>query len=337
VTLDQLRAVLATRPRVALGTFPTPLDYCPRLTQAVGGPEIYIKRDDLTGLALGGNKTRNLEFLLGEALAQGADCVITGADTQSNQCRQAAAACAKLGLECYLVLSRGLHNEVQGNLLLDYLFGAHVRIVDVDLDHLQPYIDQVVEELRAKGKKPYRITGQYPELSAKAALGYLSAVAEMEEQFRTLPRPPAAVVVTSGSGTTQSGLATAVKALGTPYRVIGVSIKDSAHAVKRRIADRSQLLADFSGLPCRLTPDEVDVRDEYLGKAYGHITPEAREAIQLVARTEGILLDPVYTGKTMAGLIDLAHKGEFKAGEVVVMVHTGGIPALFAYHRELAQ
>ena len=174
---EALAAFLATRPRVALGTLPTPLEACPRLSEAAGvaaRTPIYAKRDDLTGFALGGNKVRMLEYLLGQALAEGADCLMTGADAQSNQCRTVAAAAAKLGLGCYLVVNAGLHPEMQGNLLLQHLYGADVRVVQVaDLLEVQHVLDDLEKELRAQGKRPYRIAGQYAELALKAMVGYM--------------------------------------------------------------------------------------------------------------------------------------------------------------------
>ncbi len=333
---DELAAILAQQPRVDLGTFPTPLDPCPRLSEAVGGPPIYIKRDDLTGLALGGNKTRNLEFQIGSAVAQGCDSVVAGADTQSNQCRQTAAACAKVGLDCYLVLSAGLHSELQGNLLLDHVFGANVTVLDdANIDNLQARIDPIEADLRAQGRKTYRITSMYPEPALRAMCGYLSCALELSTQLAALPKPPSAIFITSGSGTTHAGFATGVKLLGLPTKVIGISIKEPADEQRENVAKRSQTLAEQLGLPCALTVDEVLVYGEYIGEKYGVVTEAGMEALRLTAQTEGILLDPVYTGKTMSGLIDMARKGDIPADQPAVMVHTGGIPALFAYHEEL--
>ena len=337
LTQDELAAKLDEQPRVALGTFPTPLDACPRLSEAVGGPPIYIKRDDLTGLALGGNKTRNLEFQLGQAVATGCDSVVAGADTQSNQCRQAAAASAKLGLDCFLVLAGGIHSEVQGNLLLDHIFGADVTVLhDANLDNLQARIDPVEAELRAQGRKPYRITSAYPDPALRAMCGYLSCALELSTQLSSLPQMPGAIFITSGSGTTHAGFAGGIKALGLPIPVVGVSIKDPADQQRANVARRSQTLAEQLDIPCALSEDEVIVTDDYLGAEYGVTTAEGMEAIRLTGRHEGILLDPVYTGKTMSGLISYARAGKLPADEPVIMVHTGGIPALFAYHEELA-
>ena len=333
------RHVIDALPRAQLANLPTPLDFCPRLTAHLGGPDIYIKRDDLTGLALGGNKTRNLEFLFGEAIAQGADCVITGAYPQSNQCRQTAAAAAKLGLECYLVLGALKHRaDAQGNLLLDHLFGAHVEIApDADDVGVQAVIDERVRDLEAQGRKPYRFTNKYPALAVKSVAGYLSGMLELHEQLQQLPEQPTTIVVTSGSGSTHTGIAATVKALGLPYHVTGISIRPQSPPQRERIAALAQNAARHYGIPCALTPDEVDVREEYYGAGHGVTTAAGREAVLTVARTEGVLLDLTYTGKAMSGFIDLTRNGAFKPGERVVFVHTGGIPSLFAHADDILE
>jgi D-cysteine desulfhydrase family pyridoxal phosphate-dependent enzyme len=334
----RLETWLEGRPRARLGIFPTPLEAAPRFSAALGGVEVLLKRDDLTNFAFGGNKTRNLEFMLGEALATGADCIVTGADTQSNQCRQAAAAAAKLGLDCYLVLAAGEHTERQGNLLLDHLYGAHVHVVEgVNLTTLQAHADTVEERLKAEGRRPYRITSQYPHLALKAMTGYLSAAVELESELRERAIEAATIVICSGSGTTHTGLAAGLKALGGRHRVIGISILNPAEAQRAKIVALSQRCAEANGLACALSPDEVDVRDTYIGDGYGKVTAAGLEAISLLARTEAVILDPVYTGKTMAGLIDLVRKGEIGRDAPVVFVHTGGVPAIFAYHDELSR
>lgn len=333
---EELAAKLAEQPRVALGTFPTPLDACPRLSDAVGGPPIYIKRDDLTGLALGGNKTRNLEFQIGSAVAQGCDTVVAGADTQSNQCRQASAACAKVGLDCHLVLSGGIHNEVQGNLLLDHIFGANVTVLeDSTIDELQDRIDPIEADLQKQGRKTYRISSKFPEPALRAMCGYLSCALELSTQLPSLPNPPSTIFITSGSGTTHAGFAAGIKVLGLPVKVIGISIKEPADEQRETVAARSQLLAEQLEIPCGLSVDEVYVSDDYLGAGYGEVTDGGMEAIRLTAQHEGVLLEPVYTAKTMSGLIGMARNGDLPADQPVIMVHTGGIPALFAYHEEI--
>ena len=337
ITIDTYRATLDALPRANLAHLPTPLDFCPRLTEQLGGPDIFIKRDDLTGLALSGNKTRNLEFLFGEAIAQGADCIITGAYPQSNQCRQTAAAAAKLGLDCYLVLGALRHRAVmQGNLLLDHLFGAHVEVApEADDVGVQSIIDERVAELQAAGRRPYRFTNKYPKLAVKSVAGYLSGMLELHEQLDRLPEQQTTIVVTSGSGSTHTGIAATVKALGLPYHVTGISIRPQNPPQRERIAALAQNAAQHYGIPCALTPDEVDVREEYYGEGHGVTTAAGRDAVHTLARTEGILLDLTYTGKAMSGLIDLARKGTFGQDERVVFVHTGGIPSLFAHADEV--
>ena len=337
ITTETFREMLDALPRAQLGHLPTPLDNCPRLTAHVDGPPIYIKRDDLTGLALGGNKTRNLEFLFGEAIAQGADCIITGAYPQSNQCRQTAAAAAKLGLECFLVLGALKHrSDVQGNLFLNHLFGAHVEIApDADDVGVQAIIDERVKSIKAQGRRPFRFTNKYPELAVKSVAGYLSGMLELHEQLQHLPEQPTTIVVTSGSGSTHTGIAATVKALGLPYHVTGISIRPQNPPQRERIAALSQTAAHYYGIPCALSADEVDVREEYFGAGHGITTAAGREAVRTVARTEGILLDLTYTGKAMSGLIDLVRNGAFSQDERVVFVHTGGIPSLFAHADEV--
>jgi D-cysteine desulfhydrase family pyridoxal phosphate-dependent enzyme len=343
ISPSDLAGAIARRPRVNLGNLPTPLDDCLRLSAALDGPRILIKRDDLTGLALGGNKTRGLEFTLGEALHLGADTIVTSASAQSNKCRQAAAAGAKLGLDVHLVLKAGLHNEVQGNLLLDYVFGAHVRLVEdgdqlgsYDMSYVDAEVERLESSLRQQGRRPY-VIAMHTRTHPLAGGGYLNAVLEMEEQFAAAGIRPTHLVVTSGSGSTHSALALAVKALGLPYRVIGISIRKSRQEAMAGVSDLANQTAEMYGLPVRLAPAEVIVHDEYFGDGYGLPTAAGLDAIRLVARTEGILLDPVYTGKTMSGLIDLVRQGLIGKGDTAVFVHTGGIPALFAYHGELQE
>jgi D-cysteine desulfhydrase family pyridoxal phosphate-dependent enzyme len=343
LTIAALAALLEQHPRVQLADLPTPLQECPRLSAAVGGPRILIKRDDMTGLALGGNKTRALEFVLGGALAQGADTLITSASTQSNHCRQTAAAGARMGLPVHLVLKKGLHNEPQGNLLLDELFGADVRIVDdgaplgtYDMTAIYAEVDRLAESLRRAGRRPYVITMQ-GHSQPLAGGGYLAATVELEAQLAAAGARPTHLVVTSGSGGTHSSLALAVKALGLPYTVLGISIRKSrAEAIDGVVAAANRTAAHY-GLETRLEPNDVAVYDEFFGRGYGLPTPEGFAAMKLVARTEGVLLDPVYTSKTMSGLVALTQRGALNKDDTVVFVHTGGIPALFAYHQEVLE
>jgi L-cysteate sulfo-lyase len=320
---------LAALPRVKLGTLPTPLEPLPRLSELLG-VRLFIKRDDLTGLALGGNKVRHLEFSLGMALQQGCDVVINGAAVQSNYCRQTAAACAKLGLKCALVLRRNPRidqfktAEPQGNLLLDYLFGADVRFVDADAD-MDTEKERLADEYRAKGHKPFVI--KHPDLSG--GFGYFVCLLELVEQCRQLGIEPTHLIHSS-STPTQVGFVVGAKALGLSWRIVGVSPHHRPDAPKH-IAEISNLIAEQLSLPIRITPDEIHYTLAYVGEGYGIPTDEGMEALVLLARTEGILLDPVYTAKAFAAIVDMARKGELTKEHTVIFVHTGGVPALFAY------
>ncbi len=322
-------------PRVRVANLPTPLEAAPRLSATLGGPQIYLKRDDLTGLAMGGNKTRKLEWLIGEAQAAGADCVITIGAGQSNHCRQTAAAAAKAGLDCYLLLTPPFHGEGQGNLLLDDLLGATiVRVEGREANAVKNATDDLIARLRAEGRRPHLVPvgGSTPI----GALGYVLCAIELGDQLARENLQPTRLYCSSGSGGTQSGLVVGAAALGAPYQIIGVSPGGKATGIAAKVADVSNDTAALLGLDNRFAASDVVVDDGYTGPAYGTITPECIEAVRLVARTEGVLLDPVYVGKAMAGLIDHIRRGHIGRDESVVFVHTGGSPALFAYASELA-
>jgi D-cysteine desulfhydrase family pyridoxal phosphate-dependent enzyme len=334
------RAALQTRidalPRVRLAHLPTPLELCPRLSEALGGPEIWIKRDDLTGLAFGGNKTRQLEFLFADVLAQGADTVVAGAYTQSNWCRQMTAAARKLGLEVALVL---LHGEkgpaLQGNLLLDRLMGADVTIVDLDsMERLTPLLEAKAEELGRAGRKPSVVAPFSIPRQALGAIGYVNAALELDAQLDAAGIDPDHVVL-CGANMTPGGLALGLKALGRRARLINVAPIRWSEARAVDIARIGNAAATRLGLDVTLAADEIDNHDEYIGERYGLVTAAGREALQLVARTEAVILDPVYSSKAMAGLIDQVRRGRIGKHARVVFVHTGGTPALFAYAQDL--
>lgn len=328
LTVEQLRAALGRLPRVELAVLPTPLHECPNLSRRLG-IRLAIKRDDLTGLAFGGNKTRKFDFVFGDALKQGADTIVAGFGSQSNFARQAAAACARLGLKCYLVNrydDRARQVGIQGNYLLDFILGAQVFLVPPE--QLAEARRKLAEELKALGHRPYILNDTEAVLGAVA---YAGCVAELAEQ---LAEPPDYLVLASGGGT-QAGVLLGVKALGLPTRVIGFRpsrVPDAA--VKAQLAAIVAEAAARLGLDVKVGPDEVENSEEYVGEGYGVVTPECLDAIELVARSEGILLDPVYSGKAFAGLIDYVRRGLIPAGSRVVFLHTGGQPAIFAYARE---
>jgi len=344
LSLADLQERVERLPRYPLAHLPTPLEHLPRFSKALAGPQIYIKRDDCTGLAFGGNKARHNEFLMADALAKGADMFVWGAGVQSNNCRQTAAACAKAGLDCHLVLGRGKPADgpdpVQGNLLLDHLVGAEYEIVDerigADLDRR---IEQVSRRFRDQGRNVYMWDRN--TVKPLAAVSYLLCLIEILEQSApdgwSAPGgfDPHAVYVSS-AGSTGSGLALAAAALGRTFPVVSVCPirwEWDTQADMARIANET---AELIGIETRLEPDDVNVTFDYIGPGYGQASAECLEAIALLARTEGILLDPVYSGKAMAGLIDHIRHGRFTEQQQVVFVHTGGAPALFAHHEELA-
>jgi 1-aminocyclopropane-1-carboxylate deaminase/D-cysteine desulfhydrase-like pyridoxal-dependent ACC family enzyme len=331
---EEVRRCAARLPRIPLAHLPTPLEEAPRMRQRLGGPRLFLKRDDCTGVLFGGNKTRHNEFLLADAKEKGCDQLVWGAGVQSNNCRQTAAACARLGLDCHLVLTRAAHNDdIQGNLLLDYLMGASVEIVDTPMG---PQLDDLLlaraEAFRASGRKPYvwdRVMGR-----PIAAVSYVLCLAEIVEQMRALNRVPTAIYC-SAAGATGAGLALgkAVLGLSCPVRLI-CPIRWPWN-VNEDLAGIANDTAKLMGLPHRLDPNDVEINQDYIGPGYGHVTLAGWDALDLLARTEGILLDPVYTAKAMAGLVDDIRKRRLTSDDVVVFIHTGGMPAVFAYRDEL--
>lgn len=330
-------------PRIALGHLPTPLEPAPRLSAALahptrGGPAIWFKRDDCTGLATGGNKTRKLEFLLADARARGADTVLTFGALQSNHARQTAAACARLGLRCELVLGRrvdydGEAYEHAGNLLLDDLCGAGVHQVQPEDSA------SVAQALRARltdeGRHVYVIPAGGS--NAVGALGYVACAAELMEQAAVRGFRPAAVVHATSSGGTQAGLVAGMARLRTDVPVLGINTYERDPTVQRRhVLELANAVLERLQLP-PVTAQAVQIEDAYLGRDYGVPTPAMVDAVRLVAETEGVLLDPVYSGKAMAGLVDLVRNGRFGPHDQVVFVHTGGAAALDAYWPTLAR
>jgi len=313
-------------PKKELGFFPTPLIELYRLSETLGGPRILMKRDDQTGLALGGNKTRKLEkleFLVGEALEQGCDTLITGGAAQSNHCRQTAAAAAASGLPCHLVLGGTPPEIVDGNLLLDYLLGANIHWSGEF--RKGETIPAVAEQLEQEGFKPYVIP--YGGSNATGAAGFVYAVAELQAQLNEMSVEVSHVLFASSSGGTQAGLVLGAYMFNQPFKLIGIGIEkgetgeDSLETQIINIANS--------------TAKRITVRNDYIGKGYGIVGELERQAIRLTAKTEGILLDPVYTGRAMGGLIDMIKRSEISSNDTVLFWHTGGVPALFPYSAEL--
>jgi len=331
-------------PRVKLGFFPTPLTEAQHLSSVLGGPRILIKREDLTGLALGGNKCRKFEFTMGYAKEQGYDAIVSTASSQSNFCLQAAAVARKLGMKPCFVLLKGMHTETQGNLLLHNILDSEVEILEfADMTQLgggfvAEKMEAVADRLRSKGYKPFIMKHNPPEIAAiVGSVGWVNAADELIQQLKDNNVEANYVILANDGGATQGALTLGVKYLKADYKVIGISVSRNAKDAVALTIERANTTSEYLGLNTLLEEDDVEVNDEYIGEGYGIPTKEGIDAIRLVAQTEGIFLDPVYTGKAMAGLIDLIKKGRFKSTDTIVFIHTGGIPALFAYDKEIAR
>jgi L-cysteate sulfo-lyase len=323
--------------RLRLAHLPTPLEPLERLGRELGGPKIWVKRDDCTGLAGGGNKTRKLEFLLGDALSRGADTVLTTGAVQSNHARQTAAACARLGLRCELFLKeaapgRGESYGRSGNVLLDRILGAKVRILPSEAS-AETAMEERAEALRGEERRPYTIP--VGGSNAVGALGYVECARELSAQADGIGLGIDAVLHASASHGTQAGLALGLAAAGTGARLLGVGVGGSSRQARGNIERIATATSEHLGSPPRFAKIEVD--DRFAGEGYGIPTPEGLAVIRFLARLEGLLLDPVYTGKAMAGLVAMVREGRFAPDENVVFLHTGGWPALFAYEEELAE
>jgi D-cysteine desulfhydrase family pyridoxal phosphate-dependent enzyme len=334
--VKHLRRQIDKLPRYALAHRPTPLEFLPRFSKAVGGPSIFIKRDDCTGFAMGGNKARHNEFVLAEALAQGADLFVWGGLLQSNNCRQTAASCAKAGLDCHLVLTRPAGDgpvALEGNFLLDNLFGASYEIVDVEMGKdLNRQIIAATERFQAQGRKVFRWNRAI--VTPLAAISYVECAAEIAEQSAEQDFVPSAAYVSS-SGSTGAGLTLGFRALGQRLPVRNVAYVRWDWDIPTDMADIANAAAQKLEIDTRLAPSDIDVTVDYIPPGYGKLTETCFDAISLMARTEGILLDPVYTGKAMCALLDDIRRGRLTPHDRVVFLHTGGTPALFAYGREL--
>ncbi|MFZ5918188.1 MAG: D-cysteine desulfhydrase family protein [Chloroflexota bacterium] len=319
-------------PRISLAFLPTPLEEMPRLRAALGGgPRLLVKRDDQTGLATGGNKSRKLEFLVAEALTQKADTLVTAGGPQSNHCRQTAAAAAKTGLRCVLVLSGHPPARVDwnGNLLLDDLLGAEMRWAGEATR--EAALEETVQSLRASGARPYLIPvgGSVPV----GAAGYVAAVEELADQLAARGERVARIVFPSGSAGTHAGILVGIKALGLSARVEGIN-DDKVGGLLDKVRSLAVATADHLNLKLHFADEDLVLHDAYGAAGYGVITNAEREAIRLLARTEGLIADPVYTGRALAGLIDLVRRGVYGSDETVLFWHTGGVAGLFGHSME---
>jgi L-cysteate sulfo-lyase len=329
---------LARFPRIRLAHLPTPLEPLPRLSAALGGPEIWIKRDDCTGLSTGGNKTRKLEFLMAEARADGADIVLTQGAIQSNHARQTAAAAARLGMDCHLLLedrtgSRDPDYIHNGNVLLDGLHGATTEGRPSGLD-MNAELDAVAERLRAEGRRAYAIPGGGS--NPTGALGYVNAAIELATQANDSGLEVHHLVHATGSAGTQAGLVVGLKAIHASMRLLGFGVRAPRAKQEENVLRLASATAGKLGLAGLVAAEDVVADTDYVGEGYGIPRADTIAAIELFARTEGILLDPVYSGKAAAGLIDYCRQGRFKRGETVVFLHTGGSAALFGYTEAFA-
>ncbi|MGO4915150.1 D-cysteine desulfhydrase [Pseudogemmobacter sp. W21_MBD1_M6] len=324
---------LAHFPRLFLAHLPTPLERLDRLTKELGGPEIWIKRDDCTGMSTGGNKTRKLEFLMAEAERMGADMVMTQGATQSNHARQTAAFAAKLGVDCHLLLedrtgSNDPNYNHSGNVFLDYLHGATSEKRGPGLD-MNAEMEAVAEAFRAKGKTVYTIPGGGS--NPTGALGYVNCAFETVQQANDRGLVIDHFVTATGSAGTQAGLIVGLKAINAHIPLLGIGVRAPKAKQEENVFNLACATADKMGCAGIVKREDVVANTDYVGEGYGIPRADTFEAINMFAQLEGLLLDPVYSGKGAAGLIDLIRKGHFKKGERVVFLHTGGAAGLFGY------
>ena len=327
---------LDTLPRFHLAEFPTPIQYLDFLTKKYKGPAIYMKRDDLTSLGMGGNKTRKLEFLIGEALEQQKDTLVTAGGIQSNHCRLTAAAARKTGLDCHLILNGTEPELSNGNLLLDKIFGATIHFCD--RKQRDERLFQVADELAKSGKKPYVIP--VGGSNSTGSVGYVNAMIEVSSQMDDMGITPDAIVFATSSGGTQAGLALGAKITGFTGEVLGISIdqiktgSDPFPPVLTKIANAT---AERIGSEIQLTESDFSLNCDYLGAGYAMPGNLEFNAIKDLAHHEGILLGPVYTARAMGGFIDLIQKGYFTNDQTVLFWHTGGTPELFAWAEQCSE
>jgi 1-aminocyclopropane-1-carboxylate deaminase/D-cysteine desulfhydrase-like pyridoxal-dependent ACC family enzyme len=333
VSVEEIRERVARVPRVPLALLPTPLEEAPRLAQTLGIGRLFIKRDDLTGLAFGGNKARNLEFRLAEAVAQQADVFIAGLEAQSNSARMSTAAAVRLGMRSILILRAEPDLDWQGNLLIDKLLGAEVRFVEIDerataSAEMDRVLRETADEVRRAGHRPY-VMNHASGFAVGSALAYVLCTLEIFEQARAQGIEPTYLYMASGNKG-HAGLIAGTKLLGLGWRPIAISQHYADDRVSGALSGARQALASL-GWEMELDERDVESYDDYVETAYGRPSPRGMDAIRLAARTEGLILDPIYTGKAMAGLIDHVRSGRLTQHDTVVFIHTGGLPALFAF------
>jgi D-cysteine desulfhydrase len=314
--------------KVALGYLPTPLSPLKRFSQQLHGPEIWVKRDDLTGLAFGGNKTRKLEYIIGDAIEKGADCLITAGAIQSNHCRQTAAAAAYLGMDCHLLLGGEEHTVKNGNLLLDQLLGAYIHWCGEN--RKGETIPFLVEKLKKQGFSPYVIP--YGGSNVYGALGYVDALCEVVSQINSFEFSH--IVFASSSGGTHAGLMAAERILDLGCNILGINIDKasiSGGCYSQDIIDLANQTMNQLQRAGGFSIKDLDLNDNYIGDGYAVVGELEKEAIALMAKFEGIILDPVYTGRALGGVIDMIRRGQLTSEDKVLFWHTGGTPSLFAY------
>ena len=324
---------LSDFPRVPLAHLPTPLEHMPRLSKHLGGPDIYVKRDDCTGLATGGNKTRKLEFSIGEALQQGADTIITVGAVQSNHVRQTAAAACKLGMKCEVLLEHRVADPSDtyansGNVFLDRIFGANLREYAGGTD-FDAAMAEVEDEVRTNGGTPYVVPGGAS--NPVGALGYVDCGIELLQQFEEQNLGIDHVVTATGSAGTHAGLVVGLRGSGSEIPILGIGVNAPQDVQEERVYKLACETADIVGEPGCVARDDIIADCNYIGAGYGEPTESMNEAVLMLARYEGLLFDPVYSGKALAGMIDHVRKGQFSKGQKIVFLHTGGSAALFAY------
>lgn len=320
-------------PRVPLAHLPTRLEIMPRLSEKLGGPEIWVKRDDCTGLATGGNKTRKLEFSMGEAQERGADTIITVGAVQSNHVRQTAAAACKLGMKCEVLLEHRVTDaselyRTSGNVLLDRIYGANLREYDAGTD-FGAAMQEIAGDIRAAGGVPYIVPGGAS--NPVGALGYVGCGEELLQQCEEQDVTFNHIVTATGSAGTHAGLAVGLRGSGSDLPILGIGVNAAQDAQEEKVYKLAVETADLVEKPGCVTRQDIVADCNYIGPGYGRPTEAMNEAVLLLARTEGLLFDPVYSGKALAGMIDYVRQGRFEKGERIVFLHTGGAAALFAY------